>query len=474
MLWVYLYFPSLQLDGLTEPFHSSNKALVLVDSRNNEIVQLNALAQQSGIRKGMGLATAAALNHHLLVLPYSAEKEKLKLKQVAKHLYQVSSDVAFDHSNGLYLRMENMLALYGSIKAYWQVVQKTLSSLKITFHYGCALNPSSAKILAVAKVDQLLYQAKEIECVLHQQSINLLAITQKQKQHLSRIGIKTIGQLMQIPMRDLIQRFDKSFTHYITQLCDTVNTPMDFYQPKEFFSQYIELLYDISHVTKLHEPIHNLLEKLEAFLCRKGVASQLLKLHFFLRNAQCVIVEVSSVEAIYKAEKWLTLLTLKLESLVVTAPITALKLECKQLINNQPQIKDIFNDVVAGDNQHHLLSLLTAKVGEPNVKRIVIRDDHCPEQANTFTTFDSSYCSGKGLQLVDIPKQHLLRPSYLLNQPEPLTEKITVISPPERIETAWWHVPIKRDYFVGKNSEGQILWLFRQPDNQWYVHGYFA
>jgi protein ImuB len=46
---------------------------------------------------------------------------------------------------------------------------------------------------------------------------------------------------------------------------------------------------------------------------------------------------------------------------------------------------------------------------------------------------------------------------------------------PERIETGWWDgQPCSRDYFVGRNEQGEQLWLFRDRGGGWFVHGLFA
>ena len=32
----------------------------------------------------------------------------------------------------------------------------------------------------------------------------------------------------------------------------------------------------------------------------------------------------------------------------------------------------------------------------------------------------------------------------------------------------------QRDYFVAKNTQGQCCWVYRELNNQWYIHGYFS
>ena len=82
MLWLYLHFPSLQLDTLFNSNElgstkdSREQPIIIVDEKDHRVLQANPAALQSGITLGMGLGSAAALCHNLHVHPYSIELEK--------------------------------------------------------------------------------------------------------------------------------------------------------------------------------------------------------------------------------------------------------------------------------------------------------------------------------------------------------------------------------------------------------------
>ena len=69
MLWLYINFPSLQLDSLQVSKGkcvagqqlTDSQAIVIVDEHKNSIVQLNASAIKQGVKVAMGLAMAASL-----------------------------------------------------------------------------------------------------------------------------------------------------------------------------------------------------------------------------------------------------------------------------------------------------------------------------------------------------------------------------------------------------------------------------
>ncbi|GLX77907.1 nucleotidyltransferase [Thalassotalea insulae] len=469
MLWAYLYFPSLQLDGVVTEGGRDWQPVVILDGNNNEIVQLNAQAKQSGLRLGMGLATAVALEHQLQVLPYCQQQERQTLTFIAEQLYQVSSDIALDSPNGLYLRIENMLALYGDLSGYWQNLQSVLQPLQLSLHYATAYSPSAAKVLARAKVDRLLTEQKKVLSILNSLSINSLALDQKVQKQLDKIGAKTIGQLLSLPKEQLSQRFDSSVTHYLRRLVNGDDLPMVFYQPQGHFFHYLELLYEINDSNKLLFPIKSLLSLLANYLKKADLLSDRLVITLFLRNQPSKDVVINSAEAIYQASQWLSLTELTLASLQLAAPVVAISLTCKRFSSQQQQSGDFFSLAEGKYTRQRLLSLLLAKLGQSRVHSLLLTDDYRPECANGYAPINL-------VSQRKIKTEHFtrLRPSYLLPEPLALATEIAVFSSPERIETAWWENTVKRDYFIGRNPYGQWCWLYRQADHRWFIHGYFA
>ena len=139
MLWLYLHFPSLQLDTLfnSNELGSNEEAheqpIIIVDEKDHRVLQANQVALDSGITLGMGLGSAAALCHNLHVHPYSIELEKNKLKEIAQWAYLVTSDMALLPPNGLLIKASNMLSLYDGLDNYWHELKNHIAALNIKF-----------------------------------------------------------------------------------------------------------------------------------------------------------------------------------------------------------------------------------------------------------------------------------------------------------------------------------------------------
>jgi len=127
-----------------------------------------------------------------------------------------------------------------------------------------------------------------------------------------------------------------------------------------------------------------------------------------------------------------------------------------------------------GEAGAQLIERLRARLGEGAVRTLELRADHRPELSGGETM-----AIGLAAQ-VGNGGVHPLRPLWLLPSPralgtDPAAAQLKLLSGPERIESGWWDGnDIGRDYFVGCNTRGETLWLFRERQGEWFVHGVFA
>jgi protein ImuB len=130
-------------------------------------------------------------------------------------------------------------------------------------------------------------------------------------------------------------------------------------------------------------------------------------------------------------------------------------------------VTDIFDGEKGQTTALELITLLQAKLGKAQVNKPNLSDDPRPEKRSQYIAATE-------------PTSHTLRrpelrPSLLLPEPEPLCEIVSLIHGPERLVTGWWdNQPITRDYFIAHSEQGRWLWVFRNQDKQWFLHGQFS
>ncbi|CAH6883557.1 Nucleotidyltransferase [Vibrio chagasii] len=490
MLWLYLHFPSLQLDTLFNSSESSSKEesheqpIIIVDEKDHRALQANQVALESGITLGMGLGSAAALCHHLHVHPYSIELEKNKLKEIAQWAYLVTSDMTLLPPNGLLIKASNMLSLYDGLDNYWYELKSHIEALNIKFSFATGYSPLSAILLGKQAINQVTNNVQQMKAWVNQQALSSSELPPKQVERLNRVGINIVEELLKLPLQEVARRFDIDLVNYVGRLNGQFKHPIDFYHPPESFQQYLELLFDIENILFIEKPLLKLLNQLECFLKLRDRVAFELTLTLHLRGKDDHPVSFYSAQGDYLAEKWANLTHLTLESLKLTAPVQGLTLSLARHGEPQTAYHDLFDGNTGTLAALELLSLLQAKLGQSCIQTPKIQQDPRPEKANRYSLPTLSKNVAKKQATVEVVgqteptiniSQQRLRPSILLQEPEALTENVTLSQGPERIVSGWWDgEKIIRDYFIAHSENGRWLWVFRTPDKQWFLHGLFS
>jgi protein ImuB len=209
------------------------------------------------------------------------------------------------------------------------------------------------------------------------------------------------------------------------------------------------------------------LQSLEQFLKTRDLLTQTLVFTFSQRDDKSIELNICSQQGEYLAKYWAALISLKLENITLSAPVFGIRLIVENTYIRRPDKGDLFAGKQGALSRLQLISLLQAKLGADAVSTPVLIDDYRPERIIQKT------------QLQPKPIQHAalyaLRPSFLLNPPQRLQEKVSIAYGPERIETGWWDAkPITRDYFIARSQLGQWYWIFKIPRGDWYLHGVFS
>jgi protein ImuB len=468
MQWLYLYFPSLQLDSLLHQ-QAYHQACVLV--HKNKVVQANPEARQLGIKIGAGLAQAALLCAQLKVIAYDSKQEQRLLAQLARRLYQTSATLYLDPPQGLLLQTSDMLRLYDGLPRYWQQLQQPLMERGLHYHYASAHSPLAAQVLARAGNDRLLEHQHEATALLGQLPIHGAGLEPKLALQLERLGLNTLGQAQALPRSALGQRLGQTLVTYLQQL-DTHSAPKrPAYRPAEHFRQRLELLYEIEQSTALRFPLKRLLADLEAFLEPRQLRVAGLSLGLEYREGHPERLHIGCSDGEYRGDTWLALCMLRLEQLQLQAPIIAISLNTKGQMPWAPLSAQLFEPPGGKLTTGQLISRLQNKLGDHAVQQVYLRDDHRPERSFYQGPPHSHYQAQ--------PATTALRPSLLFTLPQALGHKPNhqwcILSGPERIQSGWWdNVSICRDYFIARNPIGQVCWLFRTPREEWFLHGYFS
>lgn len=469
-LWLYLDFPYLQLDTLFA--EQTDQPLIIVEQQHCNVIQANQAALEQGIKPGMGLGSASALSAQLEVHPYQPESENKQLLDLAQWLYLITSDIVLFPPHGILLKATGMLTLYQGLDNYWQAVSQHLACRPLRYRFASGFSPLSAMLLAKSGYNQISDDKSALLNALHTLPITATGLESKQIEALQRIGVCQLKTLFELPMAELARRFNIDLVNYVGRLLGQFKHPLDFFHPPAQFDSQLDLLYEIDNIQWLIKPLTILLQRLESFLLMRNQVAYELRLSLHQRSDDPELnnekqIFLTSAIGEYRTQGWLKLAQLTFESLRLDAAVQSLQLRVSRAGELPSQPDDLFAGQQGALAPLELISLLQAKLGSKAVTKVAMSDDPRPEK----TTYHLNATENVPLTL----RRAQLRPSLLLAQPEPLADKVSLMHGPERLVTGWWdNQPISRDYYIARSVEGRWLWIFRDLNKRWFLHGQFS
>lgn len=482
MLWACLHFPALAMNLVEQGDPDSRtpnaKPLVVEITRKQRrlVLYANQPAHQQGIVPGMTIPTAQGLVRELGCHVYDARAEQQALQQLGHWAYEFTPHIRTHGQNNLLLEISHSLKLFNGQQALAQQLTQQLPSGFAPFSLCFANTDMAALLFAQAheSCNQALFFSLQD---LHDYDVQWLDVPDTQKELLYSMGLKTVGQLLELPRDALTKRFGESFGHYLAQLTGERRVALPNWTLPQQFHTELDFVQELDNSQSLLFPIKHLLSRLEHYLYARQSAVPGFLFSLLLRSRQVQRWPIELATPMHRVADILPLVQLKLEKLKLEAPVLNLQLDAKQFDPIQSRQKDLFRPHQPDHiTRYQLVDRLKARLGNDQVHSLGMVSDHRPEYG--------WYCATPGQgQAIQHPSEQ--RPFWLLHHPQKLRNKkglpvyhspLHLLKGPERIETGWWdHQPVNRDYYIAQQGNGQHLWVYRDRISQdWFLHGLFA
>lgn len=316
---------------------------------------------------------------------------------------------------------------------------------------------------------------------------------------LRRLGLKTIGAVMDVPRLSLTRRFVKAGLETnplmrLDQALGKLAEPVASVEARPRFRV----------MTRLAEPIFDptpylpeLCERLCDALERAGQGCRRLHLTVYRTDGDVSHVDVATSVMIRDPNHMQGLVRDKLEQINPGFGFDLITFEADdigEMVQGQNRLDGGGDDDL---HLHLLVDRLTAKFGARAVTRPVLHESHVPERAERSVSALAAVAKTasptrqeRPLRLFDHPEEvHVV---YAVPEGPPAqfiwrrqTHRVTRFTGPERIAPEWWHDRPNtrlRDYFKVEDHAGRRMWLYREGlhgdgrgrDPRWFVHGCFA
>jgi protein ImuB len=481
-------------------------AVIAKGKGGKRIAGLNRCARDAGLRVGMLVTDACAIVPELEAAAYDQRAEWRELKRLAGTLTRFSPWTAPDEPDGLWIEATGLAHLFGGEQVMLDMIIHHLHRLGYAARGAMASTPGAAWAMARgSKQTSVVVPPGEEAHALASLPVKALRLDAEGVALLKRVGLKTIGQLYEIPRANLRARLGKTITGRLDQALGRQGEAISPLMPEPVYAARLEFIDPLTAREGLEETGRILIESVTASLAADGKGARRFNLVLF--DTQSGKAEIRFQMARPSAEpkhitrvlkERLSTLEGRFDPTLGFDAVTLYALGAEPLVSRQTDILGPALDrgKAAQEKVAQFLDRVTARLGEKAVRRVSFSESYWPERASTNVPAASSEADAA-------PKAPALpRPLLLLPRPEPIDtialvpdypprkftwrrchHIVTRAEGPERISPEWWQdekAPPARDYYVVENEGGQRFWLYREgiygktPDQRWFMHGLFS
>lgn len=476
-LWLALHLPCLPLEA-NAPLASPSAVV-----ERGRILLCDAAARQAGVASGSGVAAARMLAPAITLLARNPLREAEAIQTLACWAGSLTPRISLTPDTVL-LEVGACLRLFGGLENLVSAAKKGVQAQGFTVELAAAPTPVGAHWLARMRTGALCLDADTMRLQLNALPISVLP--DKASASLARFGARTLADARRLPSAALARRIGIDALQLLAQAFGELPDPRaDFVFPEQF-SLPLQLPAAVENAVALLFAARRLTSALAGWLAARQAGVREVTLRLLHRQDDTPLV-LQFADLTSDGGRFERVLRERLESISLVAPVESLRLDATSVASLPGRSQALFDDANAGqDAIGALLERLSARLGEQQVYRVTVHDDHRPECATRRVTLFEKTTPGD--------QSAFPRPLWLLEPPETLAEvdgrpyrhgHLKLLTGPERIESGWWdggetsNEPtgdIRRDYFIALSANACWLWIYREcrPPGGWFLQGYFS
>ena len=487
--------------------------LIVTASGGPRISALNQAAEDLGLAIGEPLADARAKAGFLQVRAAEPTADDIALQKLALWATRYTPTASpWDKDNGgedngadgFFLDIEGSAHLFGGEeKLIADLAARLQKNFGLPARIAVADTPGTAWALShYHKEDLLVLPARQDAAALAPLPIAGLRLTPHTRATLRRLGLKTIGALLDQPRAPFAARFPAELLRRVDQALGRVDEPLVPVIAPPVYHSLRYLLEPIFTQEAIVAYASRLMQVLGHVLARDDAGARSLRLSLYNVDGAVEIVDIGLTQPTRDAAHVARLVNLKLEALAglhdagFGFEAVGLAVTCAEpMPARQTEFVATAGEDGSAERCAALIDALRQRLGPQSVCGFEPVASHLPERAEILPPLTGEASAW--------PAAEQARPLLLLPQAEPaddvlalipegpprrfrwrgVTHEIKGAEGPERIAGEWWrhrHEPT-RDYYLVENSDGQRFWLYREgifgretADARWFVHGLFA
>jgi protein ImuB len=395
--------------------------------------------------------------------------------------------VAIEPPDALLLELAGSQQLFGGLHPLMLALRAAFPQ---PLRLAMAPTPLAAVLLARAGRNCCITSAARLQSRLAPLALHHLRWPEAETDRLRSMGVTCLGELMRLPRAGLARRIGPQHLLQLDQLTGRRADPRVAMRPAERFGERVDPDFETVDRERLLAALAPALTRLEDFLRERQRGVSAVRVMLAHRGGTSTACVLRCVVPEYRAARFAALLTARLESLPLTAPVQGIEVtggRLRSLVTGSHGLWRPGEHGGSGEAQlPEFLQTLVARLGENAVYGLELVGDHRPERQ-----WRSVW---PGQISVSVPQRGTAtRPLGLLTTPQALEvihdpdgrtrclvhegRALRLVTGPERIESGWWDgADIARDYYIARDGAGALWWVFREciARRRWFLHGCFA
>jgi protein ImuB len=279
--------------------------------------------------------------------------------------------------------------------------------------------------------------------------IHMLPMSTEDVRWLTKVGVRTIGELRALPRAGLATRLGARAQAILSITDGDDRAPLAPYVPPEIPEEEARFEYGVESTEGLLFVGKSLTDRLAARLAGRAVAAAKLELELILdaallddRSKNVDIITADLPAPLSTAGDLLAASKTKIERLVLRAPVLAAKLRAPVLVPKPQAALSLFEPQPKAERAlPRLVAELSSDLGPDAVGTLVLGDSWVPEDRSRFVRLDGVKAAKPSAKR---KRRHLVssvpEPTRILAEPEPVTrDEVRVVRHLSRIEAVeWW------------------------------------
>jgi protein ImuB len=489
--------------------------LVIYGKRGNTdiLIGVGDAAERLGLHTGLALAQARAMHPSLEAIAEDTEAGASLLESIADWCLRYTPLAACNPPDGLLLDIGGCAHLYGGEAALAADLGQRLTCAG--FAYRIAIAGTIGAAWAAAHYGTpAIYASGGERTVLVKLPLAALRLEPATVAALARVGLKRIGDIVDLPRSPLTARFGTDLLRQLDRALGREHEPLNPRLPVAPYAAEARFAEPIAREEDVLAALEKLAGRLKIALERRGDGARRIELALFRTDGAVRRIAAGCSRPLRDPGAIRALFVERLAALADEFDpgfgFDMARLSVTVAEPCPPQQIGLGGGEDAAEADR-LVDRLSARLGARRVRRLIAQDSHIPEIAAAALPAQST-AAGNGW---DAFRQHRAeaelspRPLRLLHRPEPIEavaevpdgpplrfrwrralHEVIAADGPERIEGAWWsehngnNANLARDYFRVEDKTGLRFWLFRAglyrdvvhgaAPPAWFLHGMFA